>query len=48
MAIDKAAVLEVGFSKGAALPETGFFENLYRCRVIFINMGMDPYYIGMA
>lgn len=48
MAIDKAAVLEAGFSEDAALMETGFFENFHRCRVIFINMGMDPYYIGMA
>lgn len=48
MAIDKAAVLEAGFSEDAAPMEAGFFENLYRCRVIFVNMGMDPYYIGMA
>ena len=48
MAIDKAAVLEAGFSEDAALMEAGFFENLHRCQVVFVNMGMDPYYIGMA
>lgn len=48
MAIDKAAVLEAGFSEDAALMETGFFENFHRCQVVFINMGMDPHCIGMA
>ena len=48
MAIDKAAVLEAGFSEDAALMEAGFFENSHRCRVVFINMGMDPHCIGMA
>ena len=33
MAIDKAAVLEAGFSEDAALMEAGFFENLHRCQV---------------
>ncbi len=30
MAIDKAAVLEAGFSEDAALMEAGFFEKLPR------------------
>ena len=48
MAIDKAAVLETGFSEDAALMEAGFFENLHRCQVVFINMGMDPYFMNCS
>lgn len=48
MAINKLTVLEAGFSEDAALPETSFFENFHRCWVVFVNMGMDPYRIGMA
>ena len=43
MAINKLSVLEAGFPEDAALMEACFFENLHRCRVIIVNMGMDPY-----
>lgn len=48
MAIDKVTVLETGFPEDATLTEAGFFENLHRCRVVFVDMGMDPHCIGMA
>ena len=48
MAINKLAVLEAGFPEDAALMEAGFFENFHRCRVIFVNMGIDSYRVGIA
>ena len=41
MAINKLSVLEAGFPEDAALMEAGFFENFHRCRVIFVNMGIE-------
>lgn len=48
MAINKLSVFEAGFLEDAALMEASFFENLHRCRVIIVNMGMDSYRIGIA
>ena len=48
MAINKLSVLEAGFPEDAALMEANFFENFHRCRVIFVNMGVDSYRIGIA
>lgn len=48
MAINKLSVLEAGFPEDAAFMEASFFENLHRCRVIIVNMGMNSYRIGIA
>lgn len=28
--------------------EAGFFENFHLCLIVFVNIGMDSYRIGMA
>lgn len=47
MAINKPAVLEAGFPEDVAYGSR-FFGKSHRCRVVFVNMGLNPYCIEKA